>query len=604
MTKKDDFLIIGITGPFGSGCTTAAKFFERKFKKARVGYIAKKDEIQANIVQWYKSSPEKRSKKEIIKFLRERQFINALEKLNDIPGFYYISMTKIMNHLIIKFYLSTDLDIPEKYKKVKKCLDEWVHSLPKEFSRDKLREIFNYLESFKESKEIDIEKSSAVFEYFNKYLPKMREIFHEKFKDDYYNFFRIMQDIGNNLRKSGNPFGDKINFSNPKFLEILSSEANLFLKHHRAYIQKENPDDTRTYYVIECFRNPLEILYFRKRYYSFYLFSIYCGIEERFKRVKKIYKFSWEEFKNIDKIDEGSDFAIEPFKQNIKQCVNLADIALTNEKEFYHLYEKLLKYFALINFPGCVKPTHMERNMHLAYSMSLNSTCICRQVGAVIVKDEQIIGAGWNDVDPNRIGCMYRLRKDVEEIEDNKSFPICSDEDYEEFKSIIVNYPILEHSFCYKDEWGEFKKKKGIKDEKSYEKCEKLIQNIKTRSLQECRSLHAEENAILQSSFLGGVSLKGATIYTTTFPCELCAKKILRVGIKRIVYCEPYPKSLSMDVFLKEGVKDIIEIIPFEGVKSPSFFRLFKPNLDVKELQKIELLQKEMEGKSEEDENY
>ncbi len=62
-----------------------------------------------------------------------------------------------------------------------------------------------------------------------------------------------------------------------------------------------------------------------------------------------------------------------------------------------------------------------------------------------------------------------------------------------------------------------------------------------------------------------------------------------RVNIKRIVYCEPYPKSVSMEVFVKEGIKKI-DIIPFEGVKSPSFFRLFKPYMDIKELQELELM--------------
>ena len=590
MFKKDDFLIIGITGPFGSGCTTAAKFFEKDFEKIRIEYISGKNKVQADIVKWYKSDAKEKSKKEIIKLLRERQFINALENLKDVPNFYYISMTKIMNHLIIKSYLFNNLKVP--HKEIKECLDIWFTDLPENLPKNELKKILNYLEKFKENKEIEKDKSLIVFQYFDEYLPKLKKIFHKRFEKIYYKFFRLMQDIGNNLRKCGNPFEDNAKFLNPNFLYILSSEANTFLKHHRAYIQKESPEDTRTYYVIECFRNPAEILYFRKRYYSFYLFSIYRGIEKRFNRLSELYHFRWEEFKEIDKIDEGSDFAIEPYKQNIKQCVNLADIALANEEEPYHLFEKFLKYFALIKFPGCVKPTHMERNMHLAYSMALNSTCICRQVGAIIVKDGQIIGAGWNDVDTNRIGCIYRLRKDVEDIKENKSFPICSDEDYEEFRKIIIDYPQLEHSFCYKDEWGKFKKKRGIT--KIPNECNEVIQKIETRSLQECRALHAEENAILQSSFLGGPSLKGATIYTTTFPCELCAKKILKVGIKRIVYCEPYPKSLSMDVFLREGVKDI-EIIPFEGVKSPSFFRLFKPKLDIKELQEIELLQKEIE---------
>ena len=49
---------------------------------------------------------------------------------------------------------------------------------------------------------------------------------------------------------------------------------------------------------------------------------------------------------------------------------------------------------------------------------------------------------------------------------------------------------------------------------------------------------HAELNAILNHS---GVSLRGATLYTTLFPCNECAKAIIQAGIKTIVYdCDKY----------------------------------------------------------------
>lgn len=44
---------------------------------------------------------------------------------------------------------------------------------------------------------------------------------------------------------------------------------------------------------------------------------------------------------------------------------------------------------------------------------------------------------------------------------------------------------------------------------------------------------HAELNAILNYS---GGSLKGATCYSTLFPCNECAKAIIQSGIKRVVY--------------------------------------------------------------------
>jgi len=231
----------------------------------------------------------------------------------------------------------------------------------------------------------------------------------------------------------------------------------------------------------------------------------------------------------------------------------------------------------------------MERNMHIAYSMSLNSTCISRQVGAVIVKDGDIIGAGWNDTGNDRVGCIYRFRSDISRT-DNTSFPIISERDYDEFQKIILkDKDRIDQSFCYKDEYGEFKKRKKDFLEDMPLEIEKFIEEIETRSLQHCRALHAEENAILQISRLGGVAVYGSTIYTTTFPCELCAKKIRSVGIKRVVYCEPYPRSVSKDVFFKEGTSKI-EIKPFECVKSPSFFRLFKPLFDIKDLQDLEIM--------------
>jgi len=134
-----------------------------------------------------------------------------------------------------------------------------------------------------------------------------------------------------------------------------------------------------------------------------------------------------------------------------------------------------------------------------------------------------------------------------------------------QIREIITNdIESLDESFCFKDEYA---KKTGKK------------------SLQYCRALHGEENAILQTAKIGGIGLKNATIYTTTFPCELCAKKIYQVNIERIVYVEPYPKSISEEVFLKDGIRKP-KIEQFEGVKPYSYFRIYKPFLDKKEWQK------------------
>lgn len=60
------------------------------------------------------------------------------------------------------------------------------------------------------------------------------------------------------------------------------------------------------------------------------------------------------------------------------------------------------------------------------------------------------------------------------------------------------------------------------------------------------RDAHAEMEAILAAR--AGISVKGRDLYSTTFPCHNCAKLIISAGINRVVYIEPYPKSLAIEL--------------------------------------------------------
>jgi deoxycytidylate deaminase len=61
------------------------------------------------------------------------------------------------------------------------------------------------------------------------------------------------------------------------------------------------------------------------------------------------------------------------------------------------------------------------------------------------------------------------------------------------------------------------------------------------------RIVHAEMSAIIDAARLGR-ALKGATLYCTTFPCHMCAKHIIASGIEKVVFLEPYPKSLASEL--------------------------------------------------------
>ena len=63
-----------------------------------------------------------------------------------------------------------------------------------------------------------------------------------------------------------------------------------------------------------------------------------------------------------------------------------------------------------------------------------------------------------------------------------------------------------------------------------------------------------------------------ATLYTTTYPCNLCANKIAQVGIRNIVYFEPYPMEEAKNILNKHNIKQT----PFEGVTYNGYSRLME----------------------------
>jgi deoxycytidylate deaminase len=61
------------------------------------------------------------------------------------------------------------------------------------------------------------------------------------------------------------------------------------------------------------------------------------------------------------------------------------------------------------------------------------------------------------------------------------------------------------------------------------------------------RVVHAEMSALTDAARCGR-SVRGGVLFCTTFPCHICAKHIVAAGIDRVVFLEPYPKSLASDL--------------------------------------------------------
>jgi dCMP deaminase len=76
------------------------------------------------------------------------------------------------------------------------------------------------------------------------------------------------------------------------------------------------------------------------------------------------------------------------------------------------------------------------------------------------------------------------------------------------------------------------------------------------------RTLHAEQNAIVQAAMFG-VSCLGSTLYVTCQPCNNCAKMVINAGIKKIVFEGEYPDEFAMELF--KGAE--VEIYRFDPTK-------------------------------------
>ena len=82
-----------------------------------------------------------------------------------------------------------------------------------------------------------------------------------------------------------------------------------------------------------------------------------------------------------------------------------------------------------------------------------------------------------------------------------------------------------------------------------------------------CYAIHAEQNAILQAAKLG-ISIDGGVIYCTHQPCSVCAKMIVNVGIKRVIYEQGYPDPFSLEIFKEAGVQLEQYVEPSETTES------------------------------------
>ncbi|UCG35067.1 MAG: cytidine/deoxycytidylate deaminase family protein [Candidatus Omnitrophota bacterium] len=140
------------------------------------------------------------------------------------------------------------------------------------------------------------------------------------------------------------------------------------------------------------------------------------------------------------------------------------------------------------------RPNWDEYFMKVAYLVSERASCLRRKVGAVLVKDKQILATGYNGAPSGIDHC---------------------------------------------EEVGCLREQLRVPSGERHEIC---------------RGLHAEQNVILQAA-RHGVSVCGSCLYITNAPCSICAKMIVNAGIEEIVVSDLYPDDMAKQILEEAKVK-------------------------------------------------
>jgi deoxycytidylate deaminase len=318
-------------------------------------------------------------------------------------------------------------------------------------------------------------------------------------------------------------------------------------------------------HVIRSLKHPDEVETLRSVYGDgFFLLGVSSSIKSRryyLRNVKGVPE------KELDRLIARDDKEAGDFGQRTRDVFELADAFVTTD-DTARLSEQLSRTLDLLFSKPVVSPTADEYAMFLAYAASLRSADLSRQVGAVIANEQgDIVATGANDV-PRFGGGLYWPTDD-----DKRDYILGEDSNEVEKRKIVL-------SVMKKLAPG------GKEDDDALiQSGSKLLKDTGILNITEYgRAVHAEMEAIL-SAARNGISIRGSTLYSTTYPCHNCAKHIVAAGISKVKYIEPYPKSYATKLHGDsieangEGTLNKVQFEPFVGVGPRRFVDLFSIGL-------------------------
>lgn len=158
--------------------------------------------------------------------------------------------------------------------------------------------------------------------------------------------------------------------------------------------------------VVKSIRNHHEVEEFRNTFHNdFILFNVDADTETRYARCKAKEPYTSRiDFDYEDARDSGEN---QPdYGQQVRKCVDRADVVINNLGSIKELQEKVNRYLKLIANPGSENPERHEVNMKMAFEQTRNSLCLKRGIGAVIADNGQVIASGYNGTPEKVASCV------------------------------------------------------------------------------------------------------------------------------------------------------------------------------------------------------
>lgn len=585
---RSDFLIIGLTGRTGSGCTTVANILsEETFDRLSTKYKVKEHGIINN---------EFRKNHIVYNYIKENWMPFTVIRMSDLIYYYAFqkSLDEIVKSIANEYFRSkgnTKSSQPQKEKLITD-IRELLNDLQNQFQdfQTEILEIDSYMEEKKYLKETDGEKTKGLIGKYLEFvlvkLPEFRQDIEKRLSERERGLVpAVLQNWGDNIRlfKSIVPGTEKEDA--PEALASIANKVIKMLRHYNRLCEKEGAEFKPTRIVIDALRNPFEILYFRERLSAFYCLSVNTTKQVRHDKLMKYRNLSYEEVNAIDEKEKGKSKVEESFRRiDIDRCLQLSDIHLSHSGEpvdnNFKLINQLFTYLSLMLHPGLVPPSPQERIMQIAYTAKMNSGCLSRQVGAAITDENYSIRAiGWNSTPEGQVPCALRVFENLTERMDQDAFS-----EYERTDPEFQTNGIGKLSCAYKAKQDDINKSlKGLPIRYCFKDIHTTITDKQKFNQVHTRSLHAEENAFLQLAKYGGNGIKGGKLFSTASCCELCAKKAFHLGIQEIYYIDSYPGISLEHIFMGGASGTGPKVILFSGAVGRAFINLYNPLMPFKD---------------------